>query len=71
MKKGKKGLIFFEAGDIYEGYEVLEQHDSLCTGCAFRKRGEPCKSPKGWICSSIGNNGERKDVIFKKIENND
>lgn len=37
----------------------------MCEGCAFHKYGEPCKSPRGWLCIEIGTG---KNLIFKKVE---
>ena len=67
--KEKVKLIFFEPGQKaeHEGETfVAEAKDPgvLCAGCAFSKRGEPCKSPRGWVCIDIlGMN----NVIFKKV----
>lgn len=45
-------LTKFSAGDTkeHEGvtYKAVRQEaERWCGGCAFYKRGEPCKSPKG------------------------
>lgn len=60
----------FSPGDTveHEGvtYEVVRQKEGeTCEGCAFYKRGEPCKSPGDWWCVEIGS---RKNLIFKKVE---
>ena len=56
--KEKYKLTRFREGDKieHEGvtYEAAQTgYRCLCEGCAFHKYGEPCKSPKGWICSDI------------------
>lgn len=67
----KYSLTRFSAGDTkeHEGvtYKAVLQERELCKGCAFHKRGEPCKSPRGWLCVEIGK-GEDKDLIFKRVE---
>lgn len=70
--KEKVKLLFFEPGQQaeHEGETfVAEAKDpgalcAGCAGCAFNKRGEPCRSPRGWVCIDIlGKN----NVIFKKV----
>lgn len=65
----KFGLTKFSAGDTKETegvtYEAVRQESEMCEGCAFYKRGEPCKSPRGWLCVEIGT---EKNLIFKKVE---
>lgn len=62
-------LTKFSAGDTKETegvtYEAVRQESEMCEGCAFYKRGEPCKSPRGWLCVEIGT---EKNLIFKKVE---
>lgn len=62
-------LTKFSAGDTKETegvtYEAVRQENEMCEGCAFYKRGEPCKSPRGWLCVEIGT---EKNLIFKKVE---
>ena len=64
-------LTKFSAGDTkeHEGvtYKAVRQESKMCEGCAFYKRGEPCKSPRGWLCVEIGKTVD-KDLIFKIIE---
>lgn len=52
--KRKLELTKFREGDTreHEGvtYEAVRQESEMCEGCAFYKRGEPCKSPRGWLC---------------------
>lgn len=59
----------FSAGDTkeHEGvtYVAVRQEILWCEGCAFYKRGEPCKSPRGWVCIEIGNTD---NLIFKKVK---
>lgn len=67
--KEKVKLWYFAPGQQaeHEGETfVAEAKDPgvLCAGCAFNKRGEPCRSPRGWVCIDIlGKN----NVIFKKV----
>lgn len=60
-------LTKFSAGDTKEQegvtYEAVRQEAERCEGCAFYNRGEPCKSPKGWLCVEVGS---MKNLIFKK-----
>ena len=69
--KEKCKLTKFQAGDTkeHEGvtYKAVYQEKEKCEGCAFYKRGEPCKSPRGWLCVEIGKT-VNKDLIFKKVE---
>lgn len=62
-------LTKFSAGDTkeHEGvtYKAVCQENERCEGCAFYKRGEPCKSPRGWVCIEIGN---MNNLIFKKVK---
>lgn len=62
-------LTKFSAGDAgeHEGvtYEAARRESEMCGGRAFYKRGEPCKSPGGWLCVEIGT---EKNLIFKKAE---
>lgn len=62
-------LTKFSAGDTkeHEGvtYKAVRQENEMCKGRAFHKRGEPCKSPRGWLCVEIGT---EKNLIFKKVE---
>lgn len=59
----------FSAGDTkeHEGvtYKAVRQKKLCCEGCAFYKRGELCKSPKGWLCVEIGTG---KNLIFKEVK---
>lgn len=70
----KCSLTRFSAGDTkeHEGITykaVYQEQGELCKGCAFYKRGEPCKSPRGWLCVEIEiGKAEEKDLIFKKVE---
>lgn len=62
----------FTAGDTkeHEGITykaVYQERGELCEGCAFHKWGEPCKSPRGWLCIEKGET-VNKDLIFKTIE---
>lgn len=62
----------FSAGDTREHngitYKaVCQEHGELCKGCAFHKRGEPCKSPRGWLCVEIIE-GEPNNLIFKEVK---
>lgn len=68
----KYGLTKFTAGDTkeHEGitYKAVRQEQGeICRGCAFHKRGEPCKSPRGWLCVEVIE-GEPNDLIFKTIK---
>ena len=61
-------LTKFSAGDTkeHEGVTykaVRQEQDEMCEGRAFHKYGEPCKSPRGWLCVEIGTG---KNLIFKK-----
>lgn len=62
-------LTKFSAGDTkeHEGvtYKAVRQEAERCEGCAFYKRGEPCKSPKGWVCVEVGS---MENLIFKKVK---
>lgn len=51
----------------YKGvtYRAVRQENLWCEGCAFYKRGEPCKSPRGWLCVEVGS---MKNLIFKKVK---
>lgn len=65
-------LTKFSAGDTkeHEGvtYKVVRQkEDETCEGCAFYKRGEPCKSPGDWLCVETTEE-EPNDLIFKKVK---
>lgn len=64
---GEFEIVKFTAGDTkeHEGvtYKAVRQENKMCEGCAFYKRGEPCKSPRGWLCVEIWN-----DLIFKKVK---
>lgn len=68
--KEKCKLTKFQAGDtgVHEGvtYKAVRQENEMCEGCAFSKRGEPCKSPKGWLCVEVIE-GEPNDLIFKIV----
>lgn len=69
---GKYGLTKFTAGDTKEHggitYKaVYQEPGEFCRGCAFYKRGEPCKGPGGWLCVEIGKTVD-KDLIFKMVE---
>lgn len=72
--KEKYKLTRFREGDKieHEGvtYEAVYQEPrEYCRGCAFYKRGEPCKGPRGWLCVEIEiGKAEEKDLIFKKVE---
>ena len=58
-------LTKFSAGDTkeHEGITykaVRQERDEMCKGCAFHKRGEPCKSPRGCIsirCATAPDSG--------------
>lgn len=68
----KYNLTWFSEGDTkeHEGITykaVRQEQDEICEGCAFYKRGEPCKSPRGWLCVEIGKTVD-KDLIFKTVE---
>lgn len=69
---GKFELTKFFAGDTkeHEGVTckaVRQEQDEMCKGCALHKRGEPCKSPGGWLCVEV-TEGEPNDLIFKIAE---
>lgn len=69
---GKYGLTKFSAGDTKEHNgityrAVYQEPGELCKGCAFHKRGEPCKGPGGWLCVELGKMVD-KDLIFKIVE---
>lgn len=59
--------VKFTAGDTreHEGitYRAVRQENKMCEGCAFYKRGETCKGPRGWLCVEIWN-----DLIFKEVK---
>lgn len=62
----------FTAGDTkeHEGITykaVYQERGELCEGCAFHKWGEPCKSPRGWLCIEVIE-GKPNDLIFKIVE---
>lgn len=68
----KYSLTEFSAGDTREHNDVTykavyQEPGEFCRGCAFYKRGEPCKGPRGWLCVEIGKK-EDKDLIFKIVE---
>lgn len=69
--KRKLELTKFREGDTkeHEGvtYEAVRQESEMCEGCAFYKRGEPCKSPRGWLCVEATEE-EPKDLIFKEVK---
>lgn len=69
--KRKYELTKFSAGDTkeHEGvtYKAVRQESEMCEGCAFFNRGEPCKSPRGWLCVEVIE-GEPNDLIFKIVE---
>lgn len=64
-------LTKFSAGDTkeHEGvtYKAVRQERERCEGCTFRKYGEPCKSPRGWLCVEIIE-GEPNNLIFKEVK---
>lgn len=67
----KYGLTKFSAGDTKEhngiSYKaVYQERGELCKGCAFHKRGEPCKSPEDWLCVETTEE-EPNDLIFKAV----
>ena len=68
MKKNCE-ITRFREGDTkeHEGvtYVAVLQENEMCEGCAFYKRGGPCKSPKGWLCVEVGS---VKNLIFKKVK---
>lgn len=51
----------------YKGvtYKAVRQEKLWREGCAFYKRGEPCKRPRGWLCVEVGN---MNNLIFKKVK---
>lgn len=62
----------FSPGDTkeHEGVTYVAVHqkeDEMCEGCAFYKKGEPCKSPEDWLCVDTIED-EPYDLIFKKVE---
>lgn len=68
----KGSLTKFSAGDTREHEGVIykavyQEQGELCRGCAFYKRGEPCKGPLGWLCVELGKTVD-KDLIFKIVE---
>lgn len=71
--KEKYEITKFSAGDTkeHEGitYEAVYQEQGEfckgCAGCAFYKGGEPCKSPRGWLCVEVGS---MENLIFKKVK---
>lgn len=69
--KRKLELTKFREGDTkeHEGvtYEAVRQESEMREGCAFYKRGEPCKSPRGWLCVEATEE-EPKDLIFKGVK---
>lgn len=68
MKKNRE-ITKFREGDTeeHEGvtYAAVRQENEMCEGCAFYKRGEPCKSPRGWLCVV---EGSMENLIFKKVK---
>lgn len=64
----------FSPGDTkeHEGVTyvaVRQKDDETCEGCAFYKKGEPCKSPKEWLCVEVTEDEDDSiDLIFKKVE---
>lgn len=64
-------LTKFSAGDTKERegvtYKEVRWESEMCEGCAFYKRGEPCKIPRGWLRVEIIE-GESNDLIFKIVE---
>lgn len=67
--KEKDKLIFFKPGQKaeHEGETFVAEAKGpgvLCAGCAFNKRGEPCRSPRGWVCIDVI---DSSNVIFKKV----
>lgn len=67
--KEKREVTKFSPGVTaeYKGvtYKAVRQENLWCAGCAFYKRGEPCKSPRGWLCVE---EGSMKNLIFKKVK---
>ncbi|WAX05736.1 hypothetical protein BC669P3_00027 [Bacteroides phage BC669P3] len=68
----KYSLAKFSASDTkeHEGITykaVRQEREERCKGCAFHKRGEPCKSPRGWLCVDVIE-GKPNDLIFKIVE---
>ena len=64
----KVSLKFFEPGQTaeHEGETYVaepQEKGGLCAGCVFNKRGEPCESPRGWVCVDII---DSSNIIFKK-----
>ena len=69
--KEKCEITKFREGDTKETegvtYEAVRQESEMCKGCAFHKRGEPCKSPRGWLCVEVIE-GDPNDLIFRIVE---
>lgn len=69
--KEKCEITKFREGDTKETegvtYEAVRQESERCEGCAFYKRGEPRKSPRGWLCVEIIE-GEPNNLIFKEVK---
>ena len=68
--KEKCEVTKFREGDTkeHEGVTyvaVRQKEEYICAQCAFYKRGEPCKSPRGWLCVEVGN---MNNLIFKKVK---
>lgn len=68
--KEKCEVSKFREGDTkeHEGVTyvaVRQKKKEICAQCVFHKYGEPCKSPRGWLCVEIGTG---KNLIFKKVE---
>lgn len=63
------GMTKFSHGvtEEYKGvtYKAVRQEKKGCEGCHFYKKGEPCKSPKGWLCVEVGT---MNNLIFKKVK---
>lgn len=69
MTKFREGDTKEHEGITYKA--VYQEPGEYCKGCAFYKRGEPCKGPRGWLCVEIEieiGKAEEKDLIFKKVE---
>lgn len=67
----KCSLTKFSAGDTreHEGVTykaVYQEQGEFCRGCAFYKRGEPCKGPRG-LCVGLGKTVDN-DLIFKEVK---
>lgn len=71
IMKEKCEVTKFREGDTKETegvtYKAVRQENKMREGCAFYKRGEPCKSPRGWLCVETTEE-EPKDLIFKIVE---